>query len=160
MPIYDFDTPDPILATVGRGLGHVRIAARDRAGTTVVDVRPSDRSDPCDVATAAQARVSYAAGELVVSVPKAQDLPGSGAVIVDIKVPDGSRVHADALAADFHSAGRLGECRITTGCGHIRLAHTGPLHLSVVLGNVTVERAVGDDSGSDWATRPAELCVE
>jgi hypothetical protein len=144
MPIYDFDTPEPILAGVGLDLGQVRIAAADRAGTTVVDVRPSDHNDQCDVATATLARVSYAAGELVVSVPKAQGLPGSGAVIVDIKVPGGSRVHAAALAADFHCAGRLGECSITTGCGHIRLGHTGPLYLSSVLGNVTVERAVGD----------------
>jgi hypothetical protein len=143
MPVFDFDTPQPILATIGLDIGSARLIARDRT-RTVVDVRPRDPRDPCDTATAARAHVTFRAGELVVSVPKARGLPGSGAVLLDVTLPTGSRVHAHALAADFHGTGQVGECRITTGCGHIHLARTGPLRLSSVLGNVTVDHVSGD----------------
>lgn len=142
MPV--FDTPEPIVATIDLNIGKVRIVASDRTDT-VVDVRPGDHTDPCDTATAEQARIRYAAGELVVSVPKAQGFPrGGGAVEIEIALPTGSVVNGDALAADFHCRGRVGECRLTTDCGHIHLDETGPLHLNSVLGNVTVERAFGD----------------
>lgn len=142
MPV--FDTPEPIIVTIDLNVGNVWIAASDRTDTTV-DVRPSDHSDPCDVATAEQARIGYTAGELVVSAPKAPGFPrGGGAVIINIKLPTASQLHGDALAADFHIRGRVGECRLTTDCGHIQLDETGALHLTSVLGNVTVERAFGD----------------
>jgi hypothetical protein len=143
MPDFDFATPEPILVTVGLDIGRAHISAGDGIRTTV-DVRPSDSSSPCDLATARLARVSYADGELVVTVTKAQGVPGDGSVVVDITVPGGSRLDAEALAADFYGRGRFGECRIAAGCGHVRLDETGPLHLSSVLGNVTVERVVGD----------------
>ncbi|MGW1001410.1 DUF4097 family beta strand repeat-containing protein [Streptomyces sp. NPDC002520] len=140
----EFDTPQPILATIELNVGSVRIAASDRTDT-VVEVRPGDRSDPCDVATAEQARIAFAAGELVVAAPKPRGFPrGGGAVIIDIEVPSGSRIRGDALAADFHCVGRLGECRLTTDCGHIDLEEAGPLHLTSILGNVGVGHAVGD----------------
>ena len=143
MPEFEFATSEPILVSIGLDIGCAHISAGDGTSTTV-DVRPSDTSSPCDLATARSARVSYADGELVVAVAKAQGVPGDGAVVVDIKVPGGSRVNANALAADFHCRGQFGECRITTGCGHILLDRTGPLYLNTVLGNVTVERVVGD----------------
>jgi hypothetical protein len=140
----EFDTPQPILATVELNVGSVRIAASDRTDT-VVQVRPGDRSDPCDVATAQQARIVFASGQLVVAAPKPRGFPrGGGAVVIDIELPSGSRVRGDALAADFHCVGRLGECRLSTDCGHIELEEAGPLHLTTILGNVTVGHAVGD----------------
>jgi DUF4097 and DUF4098 domain-containing protein YvlB len=142
MPV--FDTPDPILATIELSVGTVRVVASDRTDTTV-HVRPGDRSDFRDVVTAAAAVVDYADGELVVSVANPRGLPhGGGTVSVDIEVPTGSSVHGDALAADFHCEGRTGECRITTDCGHLHFSRTGPLYLSSLLGNVTVERVFGD----------------
>ncbi|WP_330299318.1 DUF4097 family beta strand repeat-containing protein [Streptomyces sp. NBC_00503] len=143
MPIFEFDTPEPILVTIGLDIGHVRLTAGDRSRTTV-EVRALDRDDASGVATAGRAGVAYTAGELVVSAPTARGLQGIGAVIVDIELPSGSRVHGNALAADFRGTGRLGECRITAGCGHIRLDRTGPLLLSSVLGNVDVQHVAGD----------------
>ncbi|MFI2784162.1 DUF4097 family beta strand repeat-containing protein [Streptomyces sp. ALB3] len=142
MPV--FDTPEPIAATIDLNLGKVRIVASERTDT-VVDVRPADSSDPRDVATAERARIAYEDGELRVSAPAALGVPrGGGAVHIDIALPVGSRLHASALAADIHCRGRVGECRLTTDCGHIHLDETGPLHLRSVLGNVSVERAFGD----------------
>jgi DUF4097 and DUF4098 domain-containing protein YvlB len=47
------------------------------------------------------------------------------------------------MAADFLGAGELGECWLSTGLGHIRLHRTGSLQLGAVLGDITVDRAVG-----------------
>lgn len=142
MPV--FDTPDPILATIELSVGTVRIAASERTDTHV-RVRPGDRADFRDVVTAAAVVVGYRDGELVVSVANPSGLPpGGGNVRVDIELPAGSEVQGDAMAADFIGEGRLGECRITTACGHLRFAETGPLYLNSLLGNVTVERVRGD----------------
>ncbi|MFL5996681.1 MAG: DUF4097 family beta strand repeat-containing protein [Streptomyces sp.] len=139
-----FDTPEPILATIELNVGDVRITAGDRTDTTV-DVLPADRADFRDLVTAAEAVVTCDGAELLVSFPRAGDLPrGGGAVSVAIEVPAGSAVHGKALAADFHGTGRLGECRIAVDCGHIRLDRTGSLHLNSLLGNVTVVRVSGD----------------
>ncbi|NGN63432.1 DUF4097 domain-containing protein [Streptomyces sp. A7024] len=142
MPAFDFETPEPILATATLHLGCVRVTASDR-GTATVTVRPKDSRDACDVATAGLARAEYAAGEMVISALRTNGLPGSGAVLIDIELPSDSRMHMDALSADFHSTGRLGESRISTGCGHIRLDRSGPAHLSSALGNVSAEQVAG-----------------
>ncbi len=160
----EYDTPHPILATIELNVGNVRIAASDRTDT-VVDVRPGDRDDPRDVVTARQARVAYAAGELVVSAPGPRGLAaGGGAVDIDIALPAGSRVRGNALAADFTCAGRLGECRLSTDCGHITLEQAGPLHLTSILGNVTVGHAAGDvealAEGGDVHIRRADGTVQ
>ncbi|KUN90533.1 DUF4097 family beta strand repeat-containing protein [Streptomyces resistomycificus] len=142
MPV--FDTPEPILVTIELGVGTVHVVASDRTDTTV-HVRPGDRADFGDVVTAAEAVVDYADGELLVSVGRPQGLPrGGGSVIVDIEVPTGSGVQGDALAADFSCEGRVGECHITTACGHLRFARTGSLYLSSLLGNVTAQHVSGD----------------
>ncbi|MEU2084741.1 DUF4097 family beta strand repeat-containing protein [Streptomyces albus] len=140
--MYVFETPRPILATVELAAGTVRVSAGDHPRTTV-QVLPGDRSALRDVATAAAAEVEYADRRLTVAVPET-DAARRGAVTVDIRLPAGSGLHGDALAADFHATGRLAECRIGTVCGHLVLARTGPLHLSTLLGNVTVDRIDGD----------------
>ncbi|CAM5480420.1 hypothetical protein STENM327S_08362 [Streptomyces tendae] len=160
----EFETPQPILATIELNVGSVRIAAGARTDT-VVEVRPNDRSDPRDVATAQQARVAFAAGELVVSAPNPRGFAlGGGAVVIDIELPTGSRVRGDALAADFVCVGRLGECRLSTDCGHIEVDQAGPLHLTSILGNVTVAHAHGDvealAEGGDVHIRVAEAGVQ
>ncbi|CAM5243097.1 hypothetical protein STENM327S_07275 [Streptomyces tendae] len=90
---------------------------------------------------------------------------GGGAVVIDIELPTGSRVRGDALAADFVCVGRLGECRLSTDCGHIEVDQAGPLHLtSSILGNVTVAHAHGDvealAEGGDVHIRVAEAGVQ
>ncbi|MER5930171.1 DUF4097 family beta strand repeat-containing protein [Streptomyces sp. NPDC002054] len=142
MPI--FVTPKPIRATVELDVGNVWIIASERTDT-IVDVRPFDSSEPRDVVAAEQTRIDYATGKLVVSVPKARDRArAGGAVSLVIHLPAGSTVYGDGVAADFRCDGRLGECRLTNDCGHIRLSRTGALHLTSGLGNITVDRATGD----------------
>jgi hypothetical protein len=143
MPVFAFDTPETVLADIRLDSGRLRLTAADRT-ETVVELRPEDPDDACDAETARLAQVAYAAGKLTVSAPKAAGgLSGAGAVHLDVRLPAGSRVHADALAADFHLKGRLGECRLTTDCGHIEVQQAGPLHVTQVLGNASVEYVSG-----------------
>jgi len=62
---------------------------------------------------------------------------------LSIELPAGSRLDGEAALADLSCDGRLGECRFTTGAGHIQLDEAGPLHLTTGAGRVTVGRAHG-----------------
>ncbi|ANP50069.1 hypothetical protein J2Z21_001238 [Streptomyces griseochromogenes] len=135
-----FDTPAPVRVVLNLMFGQVRIAASDRAETTV-EAYPRDSDDQDDVQAAEQLRIEYADGWLLVNVPE----PGGsgGAVIVVIAVPTGSSLHGRGMAADFLAVGELGECQLSTGLGRIGLDRTGSLQLTSSLGDITVGRAAG-----------------
>lgn len=135
-----FDTPAPVRVVLSLVFGEVRIVASDRADTTV-EAYPRDAGDHADVRTAEQLRINYAGGRLLVNVPETDG--NGGAVIVVIAVPTGSSLHGRAMAADFLGAGQLGECRLSTGLGHISLDRTGGLQLTASLGDITVDTAAG-----------------
>jgi putative adhesin len=143
MPV--FATPEPISATVELYAGVVQVVASDRADT-VVEVRPSDESDDSDVKAAQQTRVEYADGALTVRGPRNLALSFSKktrSVDVLIELPAGSQVHGDLSAGDLRGTGHLGECRYKAGVGHIRLDHTGPVHLTTH-GHITIDTVDGD----------------
>ncbi|MDQ3352520.1 MAG: DUF4097 family beta strand repeat-containing protein [Actinomycetota bacterium] len=138
-----FDTPEPISVTIDLAIGHIRITASDRADT-IVDVRPSDAATAADVKAMKQTHVEYAGGRLRVKGPKPSGLFGKvGSIDLTIELPEGSHVRGDASIGDFVGEGRLGECRLVTSTGHIRLDHTAGLHLSTSGGDIIVDRAVG-----------------
>jgi len=141
-----FATPQPISVTVEPVVGNVRIVASDRADT-VVDVRPTDESNPSDIKAAEQTTVEHAAGALTIKAPKLRPLDFSNktrSIDVTIELPAGSSVHGSTGVGDLHGTGRLGECRYKTGVGHFQLGHTGKLNLTTGTGNVVVERVDGD----------------
>ena len=141
-----FETPEPISATVVVVLGDVRISAGDR-DTTVVEVQPSDPSNDEDRKAAERTVVEYANGQLLVKAPKLRSwLPRNtgGSVDVTVGLPAGSRLHGAGQLADFHCDGRLGECRITTGLGRIRVDRAETLSLKSGTGDISVDRVTGD----------------
>jgi hypothetical protein len=141
-----FETPQPISATITVVIGDVRISAGDRA-TTTVEVQPSDPSNGEDRKAAEQTVVEYAGGQLLVRTPKLRSwLPrhSGGSVDVTVELPAGSNVHGGGQLADFHTDGRLGECRITTGLGRIRVDEAATLSVKSGTGDITVNRATGD----------------
>ncbi|SDM39046.1 DUF4097 family beta strand repeat-containing protein [Allokutzneria albata] len=143
MPI--FQTPQPIAVTVELGAGDVRITATDRADT-VVEVRPTNPDDASDVKAAEQTRIDYADGKLTVLGPKSPVLDFSKktrSVDVTIELPRGSRVDSDTGLADVRSAGELGDCKIKTSCGHVRLDRTGALRMETGAGHLSVDRIAG-----------------
>jgi Putative adhesin len=140
-----FDTTGPITASINVGAGDVRITAGDRT-TTGVTVEPTDASDAEDRKAAELTRVEYANGRLLVKAPKLRSwLPRSpgGSVSVTIELPEGSRVHGGGALADFACDGPLGECRIKTGLGQIRVDKAGTLSLKTGIGDIGVDRATG-----------------
>lgn len=138
-----FDTPEPVSVTLDLGAGSVSIVASDRVDT-VVEVRPSDESDESDVKAAAEVRVEYAGGSLLVKGPRPPAFSRkSKSADVTIELPTGSDVHADAAMGDFVGSGRLGSCRFKTGMGAVQLDRTGRLQVSTGAGNISVNHAVG-----------------
>ncbi|WP_310728246.1 DUF4097 family beta strand repeat-containing protein [Streptomyces sp. N2A] len=144
MPHFDFETPEPVSATVEFDIGAVRIIAGKRTDT-VIEVLPADAADATDVRAAEQTKVTCAGGTLQVKGPRKRSLFGrSGSVDVRIELPAGSDVHGTSPMGDFHCTGRLGECRIKTSYGdvHVDEAHTAFLRTD--LGDIHVSRVTGD----------------
>ena len=154
MPV--FATPEPISVTIEQGMGDARIIAGQRT-ETVVEVRPRDVSKASDISAAEQTRVEYSSGRLLVKTPRQRGFIGRGsAVDVTVELPVGSNVQGDTGMGDFGCEGRLGECRLKTGMGNIRLEHTGVLHLKTSYGNITVDRGAGD---ADVTTGSGEVRI-
>jgi hypothetical protein len=143
-----FDTPEPILASIEIPGGEVRISASDRADA-VVEVRPRDESQDLDVQTAESTQIDYAQGRLLVKAPLNKGRwwlmgwdYGRGAVEVTVELPAGSRVDIDAIVAEVHCQGRLGEAKVKSLSGTTRFDQTGRLRLGTA-GDVSVQRAAG-----------------
>ncbi|KUF18387.1 DUF4097 family beta strand repeat-containing protein [Streptomyces silvensis] len=138
-----FDTPEPITATVHIAVGVAHITAGGRA-LTVVEVHPRDKDNDADVRTARGTRVDFVRNRLTVRTPE----PGikradAGSVLVEVRLPGGSRLNGTASLGDFTGEGPLGECALNTLDGDIRLDRTGPVRLRTERGAVTVNHIDG-----------------
>ncbi|GAA1289943.1 DUF4097 family beta strand repeat-containing protein [Pseudonocardia aurantiaca] len=146
-----FETPEPISVTIDLPVGEARIVASDRADT-VVEIRPGDGGDESAVAAT---RVEMVNRQLLI---KGAALRGWGAkwglgflglgwsgaaAEVEIALPSGSRVHGETSFGGFQAEGRLGECRLRTDYGDIRLGHTGSVDLRTSSGEIVVDRVDG-----------------
>ncbi|MFE9171733.1 DUF4097 domain-containing protein [Streptomyces kebangsaanensis] len=137
-----FDTPEAISATAHMEAGSIQLIAGDRLDT-VVEVRPRDPEKELDVRTADQTEVTYASGVLTVRTPKPNLFGRTGTVDVTVDLPTGSRVDMTGAWAQVLGEGRLGEVRVKTSSGDVRLDTTGPLRLTASHGSITVDRVEG-----------------
>ncbi|MFJ3706308.1 MULTISPECIES: DUF4097 family beta strand repeat-containing protein [Streptomyces] len=139
-----FDTPEPISATAHVEAGSLQFAASDR-GETVVEVRPRDPNKDVDARTAEQTEVTFANGALTVRTPKSSlfGLGRTGVVDVTVDLPTGSHIDVTGAWAQVLGEGRLGDVRVKTSTGDVRLDTTGPLHLTASHGSITVDRVEG-----------------
>jgi hypothetical protein len=141
-----FDTPEPISVTVEIGIGDIRIAAGDRSDT-VVEVRASDAGRKGDVELAAQTRVELSGGRLLVRAPRGwryySPWGGRESIDVEIALPAGSHVQAHAGVAAVNATGRLGQCRVKTSVGEIRVERAAAVRLDTSGGDVSVDRVEG-----------------
>jgi DUF4097 and DUF4098 domain-containing protein YvlB len=138
-----FATPEPISVTIELGMGDARIIASDRTDT-IIEVRPRDDSKASDIRAAEQTRVEYSSGRLLVKTTQRSFFGRGSSVDVTIELPAGSHVQGDSGMGEFGCEGQLGECRLKTGMGNIRLDRTGELHLKTGMGNIAVDRVSGD----------------
>ena len=141
-----FETPEPISVTVELGVGDLRVVAGDRADT-VVEVLPTNPAKKADVAAAAETRVEYANGMLLIKAPSRwlQYSFRGGNEFVDVRIdlPAGSHLDAKVGAGPIRSTGRLGNCRAKTGVGEIRLDETGALEATTGAGEIRIGAAAG-----------------
>lgn len=137
-----FDTPAPISATAHVDAGSVQFTAGDRLDT-VVEVRPRDAGKDLDVTTAEQTEVSCVGGSLTVRTPKPRLFGRTGAVDITVQLPTGSRVDVTGGWTQVFGEGRLGEVRVTSSSGEVRLDSTGPLQVTAPDGSVAVEQVRG-----------------
>jgi DUF4097 and DUF4098 domain-containing protein YvlB len=142
MPSYA--TPRPISVAIEIPIGDVRITGGERTDT-VVDVRPRDESSPDDVRAAEQTRVALADDRLTVKGPRAQGWlrARGGSIDVTIELPAGSHVEGTIGVGAFTCDGRLGDCRLRTGVGDVRVGHAGAIELKTGTGDVQVDLATG-----------------
>ncbi|MFE1784616.1 DUF4097 domain-containing protein [Streptomyces sp. NPDC059506] len=150
-----FDTPEPISATAHVEAGSVRFTAGDRPDT-VVEVQPRDPKRDQDVRAAEQTEVTYAGGVLTVRTPKPNLFGRTGTVDVEVELPAGSRVDMTGAWTQVLGEGRLGEVRVKTSSGDVRLDTTGPLKLTASHGSITVDRVEG---AAEIATSSGSLRV-
>ena len=160
-----FATPEPISVTIELSAGDARIIASDRTDT-IIEVRPRDDSKASDIRAAEQTQVEYTSGRLLVKSRQRNFIyegarsvigPGRGSPVdVTIELPAGSHLQGDFGMGEFGCEGRLGECRLKTGMGNIRLDHASALHLKTGMGNIAVDRASGD---ADVTTGSGEVRI-
>ncbi|MFI1360347.1 DUF4097 family beta strand repeat-containing protein [Streptomyces sp. NPDC020898] len=139
-----FDTSEAISVTANVEAGSIQFTAGDRLDT-VVEVRPRDPKKDVDVRAADQTEVSYAGGVLTVRTPKGSlfGLGRTGTVDVTVDLPTGSRIDLTGAWTQVLGEGRLGEVRVKTSSGDVRLDTTGPLQLTASHGSITVDRVEG-----------------
>jgi DUF4097 and DUF4098 domain-containing protein YvlB len=137
-----FDTPEPISTTAHVEAGSIQFTAGDRLDT-VVEVQPRDPKRDQDVRAADQTEVTYASGVLTVRTPKSNLFGRTGTVDVTVELPTGSRIDMTGAWAQVLGEGRLGEVRVKTSSGDVRLDTTGPLKLTASHGSITVDRVEG-----------------
>ncbi len=150
-----FETPQPISVELELRLADVRVAAGERADTTV-QVRPSDPSKRDDVAAAEQTRIEYADGRLVIRAPRRlrefSPFSDGGSIDVEIELPAGSDLSGHAAAGGFRCTGSLGRCELKSGAGAIsvdrvaraKLTTVGDIRLGRVSGDAELTTATGD----------------
>ncbi|MFE9777930.1 DUF4097 domain-containing protein [Streptomyces sp. NPDC005775] len=138
-----FDTAEPITVTAHVEAGSIQFTASDRFDT-VVEARPRDPKKDQDVRAAEQTEVTYAGGALTVRTPRQRYLIGrTGTVDVVVELPTGSHIDVTGAWAQVLGEGRLGEVRVKTSSGDVRLDATGPLHLTASHGSITVDHVEG-----------------
>ncbi|WP_329319522.1 MULTISPECIES: DUF4097 family beta strand repeat-containing protein [unclassified Streptomyces] len=138
-----FDTPQPISVTAHVAAGSIQFSASDRTDT-VVEVRPRDPKKDKDVRVAEQTEVTCTGGVLTIRTPKGRYLVGpTGSIDVTVELPTGSHVETTGSWTQVLGEGRLGEVRVKTSAGDVRLDSTGPLQLTASHGSITVDQVEG-----------------
>lgn len=137
-----FDTSEAISVTAYVEAGSIQFTAGERLDTAVA-VRPRDPKRDKDARAAEQTEITYLSGVLTVRTPKSSPFGRPGIVDVTVELPTGSHVDTTGAWTQVLGEGRLGEVRVKTSSGDVRLDTTGPLKLTASHGSITVDRAEG-----------------
>ena len=141
-----FETPGPIAVTLALTVADARVRAGARA-ETVVTINPTDAAKKADVEAAAQTRLEFADGRLVIKMPRSwkqyTPLGPRESIDISIELPAGSSLEGETWVGDLTCTGELGECRFNTSAGDIRVDRAGPVRLGTGAGRVVVDAVAG-----------------
>ncbi|MFI9823917.1 DUF4097 family beta strand repeat-containing protein [Streptomyces sp. NPDC052013] len=137
-----FDTPEPISVTSYVYAGSILFSAGDRLDT-VVEVRPRNPKKDLDTRAADQTEVACTGGILTITTPKANLLGRGGTVDVTVELPAGSNIDVTGAATQVVGEGRLGEVRVKSTAGDVRLDTAGAVQLKVAHASSVVDRVEG-----------------
>jgi hypothetical protein len=140
-----FQTPRPVLATIGLTVGELRLVASER-DTTTVEVRPSDPSNQEDVTVAEKTRVECSGERLQVTTPRSRSWigrGGGGSVEIAVELPAGSSVRFTGGMADVTCEGPLDDGWFKNGIGQIRVEQAEKLSVKSGAGDIEVGRVAG-----------------
>lgn len=142
--MYTFNTPDPVNLQVELSRGLVRIIAED-CQTTRIELTPID-GDFAAQALIDAAEVTQDGNAIQVKVPPPQRgfLRGfGGKVLVTIHLPTGSRGMIRVHSASVEAQGRLGDLRVHSASGRIRIEDAGAVEAYTGSGEIRIGHASG-----------------
>ncbi|RKT05496.1 hypothetical protein BX286_3494 [Streptomyces sp. 3211.6] len=124
--------------------GRIRLVAADRSDATV-EVRPADASRSRDVKAAEETTVEFRDGVLrIAAAPGGSRIMGnSGHVEVTVQLPAGSHVTATVAAAEFRTAGPLGEVVLEGAQAEVKVEEAASARVTVQAGDVVLGRLNG-----------------
>jgi hypothetical protein len=154
MPTFDTPSPTHLVIDV---MGDIRIAASDRTDT-VVTVQPRDTAKRADVEAAGETTIVREGNTIRIRVPKRwmrfTPFGGGESVEVVVELPTGSSVDATTGLGDIRTDGELGDCRLKSGMGSIRIDRTGDLRATTGHGAITADHVAG---AADISTGSGEV---
>jgi DUF4097 and DUF4098 domain-containing protein YvlB len=104
---------------------------------------PRDAARPNDVKAAEQTRIDFNNGTLAVTSGRGFAFPRRGAIVVDIELPTGSRLHVAVASALLTANGEYADCKLASASGSLTVGHLrGNLNAQTSSGDITVASAV------------------
>ncbi len=150
--MHTFHTPVPVSLRVEIWQGSVRVQA-EQTDTTTVELSPL-RGDSAAEELIGSTKVEQRGDEIVVLMPKVKSgLFRRGAEVeATITVPLDSRARVETAAADVETFGRLGDVRLASGSGDVRIEHASDVEVRTGSGDISIDTVTGScDSKSGSA---------
>lgn len=141
MPV--FETSEPVALDVDLAVGHIEIAAEDRADV-VVDVLPTKPARAGDRSLAESAVVDFDGRRVRVAVPRRMSLFGKNdSVDLRVALPTGSDVEVRSAYGAVRITGRVGRAVVDAKYGTVAIGSAADLTLSAPYGEVDVREVAG-----------------
>lgn len=150
-----FQTPEPITLSVELASGALIVNA-DAIATTDIEMRPARAGDEDAQDLIDQARVDHSGDQVTIHLPHSSrvHLGRSPGVVIEVRVPIGSRLAARTKSAGVTVRGELGDTRVATGSGDVALedvdgtlvveSGSGGVRVATIAGDASVKTASGD----------------
>jgi DUF4097 and DUF4098 domain-containing protein YvlB len=122
-------------------IANVRVSAENRTESTI-EVTPVDPGRKADVRVAEQTKIEFVDGVLVARAPKLGSLlTRTGAVDVQVRLPEGSGLDGEIAMGEVVTTGPLGEVRLKSSYGDLQIERAATLQVRSSSGDVTVGEA-------------------